>query len=77
MASPESPLWSQASPSSASHHDRAEVLAAWGALSEADMGRLMGFARYRMTPVTGRFDESSAKELLHEALVKTLEGTRP
>jgi RNA polymerase sigma-70 factor (ECF subfamily) len=30
-----------------------------------------------MTPVTGRFDDSSAKELLHEALVKTLEGTRP
>jgi len=76
LESPDSSLSSSASVTPATYHDKVEVLAAWGALSEAEIGRLMGFARYRMIPVTGRLDDSDAKELLHEALVKTLEGTR-
>jgi DNA-directed RNA polymerase specialized sigma24 family protein len=77
LQSPESSLPSSASLSPGTYHDRAEFLAAWEALSGAEIARLMNFARYRMAPVTGRLDDSNAKDLLHEALVKTLEGTRP
>src|ERR1700740_2425901 len=68
---------SETAESPGTHHDRIEVLAAFRALSEAEMKRLTGYARYRMVPVRGRLHDADAEDLFHEALVKTLEGTRP
>ena len=76
MESPESSSSASTSAPAVTHHDKAEVLAAFRALSETDMGRLMGYARSRMVPVRGRLNDADAQDLFHEALVKTLDGTR-
>jgi DNA-directed RNA polymerase specialized sigma24 family protein len=60
----------------AKYHDQAEVLAAFRALSAADMKRLMSSARFRMFSVRGRLPDLDAEDLLHEAMVKTLNGER-
>jgi DNA-directed RNA polymerase specialized sigma24 family protein len=77
LESPESSPSSSASLAPVAYHDKVEVLSAWAALTEAEIGRLKSFARFRMVPVTGRLDDSDALQLLYEALVKTLDGTRP
>lgn len=60
----------------AKYHDQAEVLAAFRALSAPDVKRLMSSARFRMFPVRGRLPDLDAEDLLHEAMVKTLNGER-
>src|ERR1022692_2869562 len=59
------------------HHSNAEVLAAYLALSKSDIGRLMAYARFRTFSVRGRFHHADAGDLFHEALVRTLDATRP
>jgi DNA-directed RNA polymerase specialized sigma24 family protein len=65
-----------ASPEQAEYYDKAEVLAAFVALPAADLAHLMRYARLRMFPLSGRLRDADAQDLLHEALVKTLDGTR-
>lgn len=58
----------------AKYHEKEEVLAAFCALSPAELERLRSYARIRMIPVRHRLHDADAEDLLHEALVKTLDG---
>jgi len=77
LESPETLQSATSVASSGTHYDCAEALAAFQSLSRADMARLVGYARYRMFPLRGRLHDADAEDLLHEALVKTFDDTRP
>ncbi len=56
--------------------EKAAILNAFRALSPVEMNRLIRYARFRMIPIRERVHHSDAEDLLHEALVKTFDGTR-
>lgn len=56
--------------------DLAECLAAIEALSDADLRKLNGYARFMAYNASGVFRFADAEDLLHESVARTLDGRR-
>jgi hypothetical protein len=58
------------------YHDENEVLAAIHGLSDKEIARMLGFARFRLMGDSGRFGDADTEDLFIDAVIRTMEGKR-